>query len=253
MKKQRWVIKAGSQMVCEGGPLLLRAWAKQINFLLKNNIEVIWITSGAIATAKEKLNIEKKTEFQIFEKQALSAIGQPIIMELYNIAFSAEKLQTAQILLTYDDLKNLKRKKNFKNAIETLLKWKTVPIINENDAVATEEIKFGDNDSLSAQVAHHTKADKLIILTDVDGLYDKNPKDHANAKRIMLLNKIPPALLKNKSLKGKSNRGTGGMLTKLMAAQHALKNNIETHLVKGDQDQVLIQIFNKKSPGTIIK
>lgn len=252
-KKQRWVIKAGSNMVCAGGPLLLRSWAQQI-LNLKNdyNVEVIWVTSGAISTAREKLKIKKRNN-QLSEKQALSAIGQPIVMGLYNMALQAEGLQGAQILLTYDDMVNVKRRNNLKVTIETLLKWKITPVLNENDAVATEEIKFGDNDSLSARVAVHLKADRLIILTDVLGLYDSNPTENTKAQLIQSVDKISKKALTKPGLRTGSKRGTGGMYSKLLAAQMATKNGVETFLVKGDTPAVLVQLAKGVQIGTRIK
>ena len=253
-KKQRWVIKAGSQMVCSGGPLLLRSWAQQIATLSKkHNVEIIWVTSGAIATAKDKMSTPTSKSVSIHEKQAFSAIGQPIVMELYNIALQAEGLRGAQILLTYDDLLNVKRKTNFKNTIETLLSWNIVPVLNENDAVATEEIKFGDNDSLSAKVAIHTKADKLIILTDVEGFYDSNPNNNPKAQLISEITTFSKKILNTHGLKVGGQRGTGGMYSKLIAAQIAHKNKIDTHLVKGDRNQILLDIFSNKKVGTHVK
>lgn len=252
-KKQRWVIKAGSQMVCSGGPILLRAWAQQIQ-KLKNeyNIEVIWVTSGAIATAREKLKL-KKRESSLSEKQALSAIGQPIVMDLYNMALQAESLRGAQVLLTYDDMSVLKRRQNLKNTLETILKWNMVPILNENDAVATEEIKFGDNDSLSARVAIHMKADRLIILTDVEGLYDSNPNENKSAHLISSLKRISKKELQKPGLKSGGARGTGGMYSKLLAAQMATQKQVDTFLVKGDSPSVLIRLAEGEQIGTHIK
>ena len=240
-------------MVCSGGPLLLRSWAQQIAFLKsKYNIEIIWVTSGAIATAREKLKIKKKNN-ALSEKQALSAIGQPLVMELYNIALQSEGLKASQVLLTYDDLSNAKRKQNLKATLETLLKWNVVPVLNENDAVATEEIKFGDNDSLSARVAVHMKANRLIILTDVEGLYTANPNLDKNAKLIPELNKITQKNLNQPGLKSGGARGTGGMLSKLQAAHMACKNDIETYLVKGDLPAVLVKLAEGAPVGTRIK
>ena len=252
-KKQRWVIKAGSNMVCSGGPLLLRSWAQQI-LLLKSefNIEVVWVTSGAIATAREKLKV-KKRDNQLSEKQALSAIGQPVVMDLYNMALQAEGLRGAQILLTYDDMANVKRRNNLKATIETLLKWKVIPILNENDTVATEEIKFGDNDSLSARVATHVKADRLVILTDVIGLYDSNPNENPKAQLIQSVDKITKKHLSKPGLRGGSSRGTGGMYSKLLAAQMATSKGVETFLVKGDTPSVLVQLAKGVQIGTRIK
>lgn len=252
--KQRWVIKAGSQMVCSGGPLLLRSWAQQIAILSKQHqVEIIWVTSGAIATAKDKMATSPLKKISIHEKQAFSAIGQPIVMELYNIALQAEGLRGAQILLTYDDLLNKKRQTNFKNTMETLMSWNIIPILNENDAVAIEEIQFGDNDSLSAKVAIHMKADKLIILTDVEGFYDSNPKDNPKAKLIPEITAFSKKILSTQGLKSGGARGTGGMYSKLLAAQLAHKSKIETHLVKGDRHNILLDLFRHKKVGTHVK
>lgn len=255
-KRKRWVIKAGSNMVCSGGPLLLRSWSMQIQQLKRDfNIEVIWVTSGAIASARERLNnnLNKKKSLRLSEKQALSAIGQPMVMEIYNMALQAEGLKGAQILLTYDDLSNLKRRSNLKNTLETLLNWDVIPILNENDTVATDEIKFGDNDSLSARVATHLKADRLIILTDVQGLYSADPNKNPDAKLISHLTSITKKDLQKSGLRGGSSRGTGGMYSKLLAAQLASKNGIETFLVKGDLPSVLLDLAKGINHGTRIK
>lgn len=240
-------------MVCSGGPLLLRCWAQQI-LQLRNefNIEVIWVTSGAISTAREKLKLKKK-ESLLSEKQALSAIGQPVIMDLYNMALQAEGLRGSQILLTYDDMSNAKRRHNLKATLETLLKWKVVPILNENDTVATEEIKFGDNDSLSARVAVHAHADRLVILTDVIGLYDSNPSENPKAQLIQSVDKITKKDLAKPGLRSGSSRGTGGMYSKLLAAQMATSKGVETFLVKGDTPSVLVQLAKGVQIGTRIK
>ena len=194
--RSRWVVKAGSNMVCSGGPLLLRSWMQQVAQLRKKHrIEIIWVTSGAIASAVDRTDYQKMNR-TLPEKQALSAIGQPLVMDLYNIALQTSGLLGAQILLTYDDLANASRRKNFENTVETLLKWGVVPILNENDAVATEEIKFGDNDSLSARVAKVAGADRLLILTDVNGLYDSDPRKNPNARLIERVRQVSEATLK---------------------------------------------------------
>lgn len=253
-KKQRWVIKAGSNMVCSGGPILLRSWAQQISQLKEEfNIEVIWVTSGAISSAKERLRLTSKKILKVSEKQALSAIGQPMVMDIYNMALQAEGLRGAQVLLTYDDISHSKRRTNLKNTLETLLKWKIVPILNENDAVSTDEIKFGDNDSLSARVAAHMKADRLVILTDVLGLYDSNPANNPRARLISVVNKVSSKDLTKPGLNTNNSRGTGGMYSKLLAAQMASRNGIETFLVKGDLPSVLIQLAKGENLGTRIK
>lgn len=146
---RRWVIKAGSKMVCEGGPLLLRAWMQQVAELRKkHNIEVIWVTSGAIAWAVDRTNFKAKKR-SLPEKQALSAIGQPLIMDQYNLALQASDILGAQVLLTAGDMRDRTRRRNLQNTLNELLDWRVLPILNENDAVSTEEIQFGDNDSLA--------------------------------------------------------------------------------------------------------
>lgn len=253
------MIKAGSHIVCEGGPLLLRAWMKQVFTLKKKyGIEVIWVTSGAIASAVERTGFSKRNR-ELSEKQALSAIGQPLVMDLYNIALQTTGLLGAQILLTYSDLAHAGRRANFKSTIQELLSWDVVPILNENDAVATEEIKFGDNDSLSARVAKAVGAERLVILTDVAGLFDSNPDSNPNARLISRIPGVSKDLLKSlqlsahKTSKGKKNRGTGGMYSKIKAASEATRSGAETWLVRGDLPGVLLDVASDKSVGTVIQ
>ena len=251
-KLRRWVVKAGSNMVCSGGPLLLRAWMQQVALLRrKHGIEVIWVTSGAIASAVDRTDFKKPNRL-LAEKQALSAIGQPMVMDLYNLALGAAGLLGAQILLTADDLANANRRGNFQNTLEKLLEWEVTPILNENDAVATAEIKFGDNDSLSAKVARVARAERLIILTDVPGLYDADPKKNPRATRVKSLAGVSPALLAGLDRGGGSSRGTGGMFSKLGAAREAGQHGIETWLVQGDVPSVLLEVARDADVGTRI-
>lgn len=232
--------------------MLIRSWMQQLGALRRNHgIEVIWVTSGAIASAKERTHLGRSNP-GLSEKQALSAVGQPLIMDLYNMALQANGLLGAQILLTYDDLANPARRRNFQNTMETLLNWKVTPIINENDAVATEEIRFGDNDSLSAKVARFSRSDRLIVLTDVDGLFDSDPKKNPRARLIRQLSAVTPALLREISPKAGSERGTGGMYSKLLAAREATRYSIETWLVRGDHPSILGDIAQRKATGTWI-
>jgi glutamate 5-kinase len=249
-KPRRWVIKAGSQMVCMGGPLLLRAWMAQVAQLKKiHNIEVIWVTSGAIASASERTNF-KKTHRTLGEKQALSAIGQPMVMDLYNLALNATGLLGAQVLLTAGDMRDRIRRRNLQNTLEKLLEWQTVPVLNENDAVATEEIKFGDNDSLSAKIAAMMKAERLLLLTDVDGLFDADPRSSPGAKLIPYRKAIAKSDLSLAGKKSGSGRGTGGMYSKLLAAQNASKQGIVTHLLRGDYPLNLLLLAEGERIGT---
>jgi glutamate 5-kinase len=209
------------------------------------------VTSGAIASAMERTNFKSKKR-TLDEKQALSAIGQPMVMDLYNLALNSTGLLGAQVLLTAGDIKDRDRRRNLQNTLEKLLDWQAVPILNENDAVATEEIKFGDNDSLSAKIAAMMKAERLVLLTDVDGLFESDPRSDPNAVLIpyrKLLTK------KDLNLAGKtsgSDRGTGGMYSKLLAAQSAAKQGIITHLLRGDYPQNLLLLASGEHIGTQI-
>jgi glutamate 5-kinase len=173
-------------------------------------------------------------------------------MDLYNLALHSQGLLGAQILLTYDDLANSNRLGNFKNTVEKLLQWHVTPILNENDAVATEEIKFGDNDSLSAKVAKTLKADRLIILTDVEGLYDSDPREFPGAQLVRNLNGVDHGLLTRAATWGRSKRGTGGMYSKLKAAHEANQSGVDAYLAKGDTPQVLVRLAQGESVGTRI-
>ena len=246
-------MKVGSKMVCAGGPLLLRHWMQQVSLLRRRHqVEIIWVTSGAIASAVERTDYQKPNR-QLSEKQALSAIGQPQLMELYNISLQAAGLMGAQILLTYGDMRDAGRRSNLENTLNQLLEWKVVPVLNENDAIATEEIKFGDNDSLSAKVAILTGAERLVICTDVEGLYDRNPSEDPEAKLVHQLEKVTGATISKVAKAAGSSVGTGGMYSKLKAAREATRQGIETWLVKGDIPNVLLQVAEGKRVGTQIK
>lgn len=251
-KVQRWVVKAGSSMVIDGGSLLIRSWMQQVYELRRRHkIEVIWVTSGAIAWAARQMNF-KKSNRTLPEKQALSAIGQPLVMDQYTLSLQSIRMTGSQVLLTAGDMKESVRRKNLQNTLNELLKWQVVPILNENDAVATEEIHFGDNDQLAAQVAIMMKAEKLILLTDVEGLYDTDPKINSAARLIVNLTKVTARHLKLVNPKNKSRVGTGGMYSKLLAAQKSNQQGIMTHLVKGDLPQSLLAIAKGHNVGTRI-
>ena len=250
---RRWVIKAGSNMVVGGGPLLIRDWMHQVARLRRDlGIEVVWVTSGAIASAVDRIDHRKRSR-TIDEKQALSAIGWPMVMDLYNLSLQATGLLGAQILLTYDDLQDDERRGNFQRTVERLLAWGVTPILNENDAVATQEIRFGDNDSLSAKVGLVVGADRLLILTDVEGLYDADPRRDPAARRIGLLPELTPTLVEGMGGGAGSSRGTGGMYSKLKAAYEATQQGLETWLVKGDLPAVLLQVAADQPVGTRIR
>jgi len=246
-------------MICSGRPILIRAWMQQVSILRKKyGIEVIWVTSGAIATAVDfmidrgKFSRGKRT---LAEKQALSAIGQPLVLDLYTLGLHSQGLAAAQVLLTYEDLADKTRRENFQNTVEQLLEWNVTPILNENDAVATQEIRFGDNDSLSARVAKAVSADRLIILTDVEGLYESDPRTNPSARLVPVLTSISPKLIKKVEQDSKvgTARGTGGMHSKLLAAKLASDNGVRTHLVKGDELNILVEIALGNLHGTTVQ
>ncbi len=257
--RERWIVKAGSNLICSGGPMLIRAWMQQVAHLRKRHgIEVIWVTSGAIATAVDFMGEPLKAKRTIAQKQALAAIGQPLVLDLYTMGLRAQGLGAAQVLLTYEDLADANRRGNFQNTIEQLLEWNITPVLNENDAVAIQEIKFGDNDSLSARVARVIGADRLVILTDVEGLFDSDPRRNPAARLVPELKSVSLGQIrdveKGSVAKGRGGtaRGTGGMLSKLMAAKLASDNGVPTHLVKGDESNVLVEIASGNRLGTFV-
>lgn len=252
MKKKRflWVIKVGSQLIVDGGPLLIRSWMQDVATLLGSyQIDIIWVSSGAIASAKKRVKKSWKT---LPEKQALSAIGQPMLLEQYSIALAEQGLMASQVLLSYRDFKFASSKLNLKNTLKTLLNWQVIPILNENDAVATDEIQFGDNDFLSALVACEMKADRLVILTNVEGLYSANPNEDQNAYLIESIDKITSKHLNLVKFSSKSDAGRGGMSSKLKAAKYAQKYGVPTQIVKGDTAQILVQMAKGNKRGTCI-
>ena len=229
------VIKVGSSSVVDDKLVLRKKWLKSLTddiaALNKKGKKVILVSSGAVALGRN-LVANKKQKLKIEEKQAAAACGQPILMSEYSKAFAAKKVDTAQILLTINDIENRRSYLNAKNTFETLLNNGVVPIVNENDTVATEELKFGDNDRLSALVAQMVFADTLIIFSDIDGLYTDDPNKNKNAKHIDVVGKIDEDI--SIFAKGvSSNVGSGGMATKIQAAKIASEFGCETIITSG--------------------
>lgn len=250
---KRIVVKVGtSTLTYENGKLNLNRIEKLARVLsdLKNRgLEVILVSSGAIGVGVGKLGLKKKPSITM-EKQAAAAVGQCELMYLYDKMFSEYGYVTAQVLLTKDVLDNIERKRNVTNTFITLIKMGVIPIVNENDAVSVEQIEFGDNDTLSALVATLTDAEALVILTDIDGLHAENPKENPDAQLISEVDKITDEI---KELAGGagSSRGTGGMITKIMAAEIAEKAGIHTVVCDGSDPKILYKIFDGKEIGTI--
>lgn len=252
---KRVVVKVGtSTLTYENGKLNLSRFEKLIRVLsdLKNrDVEVILVSSGAIGVGVGKLGLKERPSITM-EKQAAAAVGQCELMFLYDKMFSEYGYQIGQVLLTKDVLQDQERKQNVINTFITLLKMQVVPIVNENDAVSTEEIEFGDNDTLSALVAILADAELLVILTDTEGLYDKDPRQFEDAKLIPQVKVIDDSV---KALAGGagSKRGTGGMITKVMAAEIAAEKGIKTIVCSGADPDVIHRIFDGEQIGTIFE
>jgi glutamate 5-kinase len=231
MKKRRIVIKVGSAILSQNGELVQNRIEKLSNFIqeLMINDEVILVSSGAVSAGYTILKLDKT---KLANKEALASIGQPLLMSIYKENFQKFGINVAQILITEDDLDSMKCINNAKNTINTLLENQVLPIINENDSVAIKELLFGDNDQLSAHVCYHFDADLLVILSDIDGYYDKNPKDFKDAKIRKIVNHI-----KDEELQLEYNPNnefaTGGIVTKLKAANFLLENNKQMFLANG--------------------
>ena len=250
---KRVVVKVGtSTLTYENGKLNLSRIDKLARVLsdLKNRgVEVILVSSGAIGVGVGKLGLKHRPTITM-EKQAAAAIGQCELMYLYDKMFSEYGYMTAQVLLTKDVLTHTDRKTNVVNTFITLLKMGVVPIVNENDAVSVEEIEFGDNDTLSALVAKLTDSELLVILTDIDGLYDKNPREYADAVLIPEVEHITHDIIETAGGAG-SSRGTGGMITKVMAAEIAAESGIKTLVLNGKDPKILYRVFDGEQVGTL--
>jgi len=250
--RKKIVIKIGSSLLVENASVReewLKSLASDISELLSKNIEIVIVSSGAIALGKSFLKSKNK-KLSLEEKQAAAAIGQIQLMSFYRDFFKKHNLDVAQILLTASDCNSRQRYLNSKNTIETLLKNHLIPIINENDTVAVDEIKIGDNDRLAARVAQMISADLLILFSDIDGLYDKNPKTNKDAKLISEVEKITKEVEEMAS-GAVSEVGTGGMVTKIKAAKMASTASCDTIITNGLVKNPLQKLLNGKQNYTI--
>ncbi|MFC1567161.1 glutamate 5-kinase [bacterium] len=249
---KRYVLKIGSSLLTnEDGALnrdYLEFLVKHISDALKKGTELLIVTSGAIATGIGRLGMHFEPK-SLPEKQALAAVGQVVLMNEYKTIFNKYDHIIAQILLTRNDISNREGYINTRNTLLTLLNKNIIPIINENDTVSTEEIKFGDNDMLSALVASKVEADYLVILSDVEGLYTDNPKKNKDAQLVKEVEKIDDKIIDYAGTKG-SMRGTGGMITKLNAAKLATGNGVEVIIANGSNKEILSKIFSDDNIGT---
>jgi glutamate 5-kinase len=252
-RTRRVVIKVGSAVMTTVNGLnydFINELSDNISQLLKKGIEVVLVSSGAIAAGFKKIGLPAKPA-AIPQKQAVAAIGQTTLMQHYEQAFERHGLKVAQVLLTRNDLANRHRYLNARNTLFTLLNWKVIPIINENDTVVVEEIQFGDNDNLSALISSLVQAELLIILTDIDGLYDQDPRVHAEACRISLVEKIDSRLERAAS-RQPGVIGSGGMFSKIQAAKKAASVGIPTIIAPGLKPRIIERIFAGEEEGTLI-
>ena len=253
-KVRRIVIKVGSSILAsvERGlhHEVFSHLAKEISELKRQGYEIILVSSGAIAAGMEKLGYKGRPQ-SITQKQATAAVGQSRLMNIYEDYFSRHQQMVAQILLTPDDLSHRRRFLNARNTLLTLLELGIIPIINENDTVVVDEIKFGDNDNLSALVTNLIEVDLLIILTDIDGLCDSDPRLNPNAKCIPLVEDIDMDM---KGMIGDTQGEwrVGGMVSKIQAAQKASRSGVPTVIARGTKEGVLHQIIKGKEIGTLV-
>jgi glutamate 5-kinase len=251
---KRWVIKIGSALLTNDGAGLdcaaIDGWVNQIAELMTQGKEVVLVSSGAIAEGIVRLDWQQRPE-SIHELQAAAAVGQMGLIQAYESSFQRFDRHTAQILLDHDDMASRQRYLNARGVLQTLLSLNVVPIVNENDTVVTDEIRFGDNDSLAALVANLIDADMLVILTDKDGLYSANPDTDANATLITEAMATDSSL---DALAGGSSGtlGRGGMVTKLQAARLAARSGCNTVIAGGRNENILHAIAAGNDVGTLL-
>jgi len=249
---QRIVIKVGSSVLAgrQGLDLgIINRLSDEISMLREQGRQVVIVSSGAIASGIRKVGLRAMPK-TIPQKQAAAAVGQGSLIQAYEEAFSHYGLKVAQILLTSDDLTNRRRYLNARHTLQTLLEWGIIPVVNENDTVVVDEIKFGDNDNLSALIAQLIEADLLVALTDMDGLYDSDPRENREAKIIPIVRRI------DREVEGfagdrPGGLGTGGMLSKLMAAKKVAAAGVPMIIGNGRNRYILKQIFDGEEVCTL--
>ncbi len=249
---RRLVVKVGSAVLTTPRGLdrvMIHRLSDQLAALKERGHEVLIVSSGAVASGMRKVGLKEKPR-TIPQKQATAAIGQTFLMNAWEEAFDKFDLLTAQILLTHEDLAHRHRYLNARNTLETLLDWNIIPVINENDTVVVEEIKFGDNDQLSALIAGLVAADLVVILTDTEGLYDCDPRTHDHARLIRVVHGFSPKLMACATPQP-GTVGTGGMLSKLQAAKKCLASGIPMVIGPGREKDILLRLFDGEPLGTV--
>ncbi|QOY53965.1 glutamate 5-kinase [Candidatus Sulfurimonas marisnigri] len=245
---KRIVVKVGSAVLTQNESIALERMRALVDFLaeLKKSSEVILVSSGAVAAGYTALKLDRSV---LQNKQALASIGQPILMDKYSKKFATHNILSAQVLVTAANLQREDEIQRIKDTVDTLISNGVIPIINENDATSTKELVVGDNDQLSAYITKHTDSDLLIILSDIDGYYDSDPRENKDAKVLKIVNSID----KNELQKDATPHGafaTGGILTKLKAADYLLTNSIDMFLSSGfDLSDIKSYMLDEKYTG----
>jgi len=252
-ESKRWVIKIGSSLITNEGQGLdskaMRGWAEQIAELRNQGKEILLVSSGAVAEGMARMSWSKRPH-ALHRLQAAAALGQMGLIQQFESCFQQHGIHTAQVLLTHEDLSDRQRYLNARSTLRTLLSLGAIPIINENDTVATDEIRFGDNDTLAALVANLVEADAVIILTDQQGVYDKDPRTNNDAELISSSHASDPKLLEVAG--GGGHLGCGGMRTKITAAQRAARSGAATLIASGSEENVLLKIASNETLGTLL-
>jgi len=248
---RRVVVKVGSNVLTKGQGLnlpVMYSLSGQISELMDDGLEVILVSSGAMASGVKKIGLDRRPD-EIPKRQAVSAVGQAGLIMEYERAFHVYGRKVAQILLTSEDLDDRQRYLNGRNTLNTLIDWQIVPVINENDTVMVEEIKVGDNDNLAAMITLLMDADLLILLTDIDGLYTRDPRVHSDAQLIPELGAIDSAVEKMASdIPGPLGRG--GMLSKIMAARKVTSAGVPMVIANGGRPGILRDLMKGREEGT---
>jgi len=247
-----WVVKLGSSLVTNAGRGVdqeaIGRFAAQMSALHAQGHRVVLVSSGAIAEGMKRLGWSERPH-EIHDLQAAAAVGQMGLAQAYEAGFLQQGLRTAQILLTHEDVADRRRYLNARATLRTLLQLGVVPVINENDTVVTDEIKLGDNDTLAALVTNLLEADRLVILTDQAGLYSADPRRHPDARLLSEVSATDPSLLEMAGGAG-SSIGTGGMTTKVRAAQRAARSGADTLVASGTEPQILPRLAQGEILGT---
>lgn len=255
-KRSRIVIKVGSAVLASADQGLdearIEGLAAEVSDLLSKGHEVVLVSSGAIAAGLRKLGLTRKKGMPLSVKQAAAAVGQSSLMWIYEKTFNLHERKVAQVLLTREDLSSRTRFLNARNTLQTLLGYGVVPIINENDTVSVDEIKFGDNDNLSGMVVHLVDADLLVILSDIDGLYTADPKVDPSAELIPVVERIS-AELERSAGDSQSAVGTGGMRSKIMTAKKVGAYGVPMVIINGRKPGMLDALFEGARVGTLFQ